>query len=178
MAQLLSAARTASLQRCPLVQPFLYLQIRGKKQVKTDKARKSRKELQKEMMRDYLKKTELEKLVCDATLKSAKKGEALDPETLNPIRKRAPVVLTKDEQERRFLMVKAWSRVQMENHKQEQVFLQGIIRNRQQALNELKRVSFPLYAKALELNPDLFPFECLAPTATPPLSGYTPPDPE
>lgn len=178
MAQWLSSVRAASLQRCPSVHTFLYLQIRGKKQAKPDKARKSRKELQKEMMRDYLKKVELEKLVRDATLKSAKKGEALDPEMLNPVRKRAPVVLAEDEQERRFLRVKAWSRLQMEKHKQDQVFLQGLVRSRQQALNELKRVSFPLYAQALALKPDLFPFECMAPAATPPLSGYTPPDPE
>ena len=125
-----------------------------------------------------MKKAELDKLVRDATLKAAKKGEALDPEMLNPIRKRAPVVLTEEEQEQRFLMVKAWSRLQMEKHKKEQIFLQGVLHCRRQALSELKRVSFPLYVKALELKPDLFPFECLGPTATPPLSGYTPPDPE
>ena len=178
MAQWLSAARTAALQRCPSVHSFLYVQIRGKKQVKPDKSRKSKRELQKEMMRDYMKKAELEKLVRDATLKAAKKGESLDPEMLNPIRKRAPVLLTEEEQERRFLLVKAWSRVQMERHKQDQAFLQGVMRCRKQALSELKRVSFPLYMKALELKLDLFPFECLGPTATPPLSGYIPPDPE
>ncbi len=49
-------------------------------------------------------------------------------------------------------------------------------RARNKALNELRKVSVPLYIKALETRTDLFPFERIGPMATPPLVGYQPPE--
>ena len=42
-------------------------------------------------MRDRMKRLELEKQLEEAVLRVAKKGEPMDPEMLNPIRKRAIV---------------------------------------------------------------------------------------
>ena len=155
---------------------LLVLTRGSKKQAK--KQKKSKKEIQREMMRDYFKKIELEKLKAAAALKAAKKGEPFDPEMLNPARKRQVVTISDKEKERRFLLVKEWSRYRMEKHKLELQHLQNLMKSRGKALRELKKVSLSLYNQALELNPSLFPFECQAPTYTPPLPTYTPPDPD
>ena len=68
-------------------------------------------------MRDHFKKLEMEKLLLEAAIKAAKKGEALDPEMLNPARKRQKVAISEEEKERRFLLVKEWSQYKMEQHK-------------------------------------------------------------
>lgn len=154
----------------------LLILTRGKKQAK--KQRKSKKEMQRDLMRDHFKKMEMEKLKLAASLKAAKKGEPLDPEMLNPARKRERVSISVKEEERRYLLIKEWSRYKMEQHKCELLYLQNLMKSRDKALRELKRISLPLYNQALELNPALFPFECQSPTYTPPLPSYTPPDPE
>lgn len=148
----------------------------GKKQAK--KQKKSKKEMQREIMRDHFKKLEMEKLLLEAAIKAAKKGEALDPEMLNPARKRQRVAIPEEEKERRFLLIKEWSRYRMEQHKQELQRLHGLKKSREKALRELKKVSLPLYNQALELNPALFPFECQPLTNTPPFPSYIPPDPD
>ena len=148
----------------------------GKKQAK--KQKKSKKETQREMMKDYFKRIEIKKLKEAAALKAAKKGEPFDPEMLNPARKRQMVKNSDKEKERRVLLVKEWSRYRMEQHKLELDHLQSLMKSRDKALRELKKVSLPLYNQALELNPNLFPFECQAPTYTPPLPAYIPPDPD
>ena len=134
--------------------------------------------MQREMMRDHFKKVEMDKLKLAAALKAAKKGEPLDPEMLNPVRKREKVSVSEEEEERRFLLVKEWSRYKMEQHKLELERLQTLMKSRDKALRELKKISLPLYNQALELNPTLFPFECQALTYTPPIVTYTPPDPD
>ena len=155
--------------------PISYIPVRGaKKQAK--KQKKTKKDIQKEMMKDYLKKRELEKLSQDAAMRAARMGEPLDPEMLNPARKRPPSSISDEEQERRFLLVKEWTRHCMEKHKQELQFLQGLVKSRERALKELKKVSPSLYLQALELNDKLFPFECQGPLATPPIPGYEPPE--
>ena len=97
---------------------------------------------------------------------------------LNPVRKREKVSVSEEEEERRFLLVKERSRYKMEQHKLELERLQTLMRSRDKALRELKKISLPLYNQALELNPTLFPFECQALTYTPPVVTYTPPDPD
>ena len=155
---------------------LLILSRGNKKQAK--KQKKSKKELHREMMKDLFKKMEMEKLLLEAAVKAAKKGETLDPEMLNPARKRQEVAIPEEEEERRFLLVKEWSCFKMEKHKQELQWLQNLRKSREKALRELKKVSIPLYNQALELNPTLFPFECQPMTRTPPLPSYTPPDPD
>lgn len=155
---------------------LLILSRGNKKQAK--KQTKSKKEVQRELMRDHFKRLEMEKLLLEAAIKAAKKGEALDPEMLNPARKRQTVVVPEEEKERRFLLVKQWSRYRMEQHKQELQRLHSLKKSRKKALRELKKVSLPLYSQALELNPALFPYECRPLTYTPPIPSYTPPDPD
>ena len=155
---------------------FLIPSRGGKKQAK--KQKKSKKEMQREMMRDHFKKLEMEKLLLEAAVKAAKKGEALDPEMLNPARKRQRVAIPEEEKERRFLLVKEWSRYRMEQHKQELQRLHSLKKSREKALRELKKVSLLLYSQALELNPVLFPYKYQPLTYTPPFPSYTPPDPD
>lgn len=160
--------------RCFTGPPIAVLQIRTKS--KQAKKVKSKKDLRKEMMKEFMKKQELEKLMQAASLRAAKMGEPFDPEMLNPARKRVPVEKTEEEKESEYLLVKEWSRYRMKKHKQELKVLGDMIASRESALRELKKVSPLLYSRALELKEDLFPYECVGPTATPPIAAYTPPD--
>ena len=88
-----------------------------------------------------MKRLELEKQLEEAVFKVAKQGEPMDPEMLNPARKRPlpkvhwnesfncvyewpyvynvcihPLQLTEDEREQEFLLVKEWSRYTMKKH--------------------------------------------------------------
>lgn len=130
------------------------------------------------MMKEFVKKQELEKLMQVTSLKAAKMGEPFDPEMLNPARKRAPVEKSLEEKENEYLLMKEWSRHQMETHKQDLKKLADMVTSRERAMRELKKLSPLLYNRALELKEDLFPYECLGPTATPPIADYVPPDPE
>lgn len=153
----------------------LVIPNRGKKSAKKKKLKKDSKQQE---IKDFVEKREMQKLLLAATLKAAKCGEPLDPEMLNPARKRSPLTLSEEEKERRTLLSKQWTRDCMERHIQELQFLQGVVRSRTKALSELRKVSQYLYSKALELQPDLFPFDCTGPTTTPPLPNYVPPDPD
>lgn len=150
------------------------VQVRGKKQQK--KPAKTKKDAKREMMKEYFKQLELKQVMEEASLRAAKHGEPLDPEMLNPARKRAPASISPEERERRFLVVKEYSRYCMEKHKKELALLQGILQARRKALLELKKISFPLYQQALELSQDLLPFTHTGPTTTPPIPNYQPPE--
>ena len=149
--------------------------VRGKKQ-QAQKQKKTKKDIRREMMKEYMKKMEMEKLTQQIAMKAAKRGEPLDPEMLNPAKKRPPPSVSEEERERRFLLVKEWTRDHMERHKQDLQFLQGVVRSREKALRELWKVSPQLYLQALELNPKLFPFDRQGPTATLPIPSYEPPE--
>ena len=153
---------------------FGFVPSRGKKN-QPSKVKK-KKDLQREMIKDLLKKKELQQLVKGAALRAAKSGGPLDPEMLNPARKRAAPTLGEAEKEERFLLVKEWTRYKMARHKEELVLLQGMRESRAKALRELRRVSHSLHDRALDLNPRLFPFERSGPTRTPPIAGYVPPE--
>ena len=129
----------------------------------------------REMIKEYMKRMELQKELEEATIRVAKKGEPMDPEMLNPARKRPPVELSDEEKEQKILLVKRWTRYNMEEHKAQLQQLQGMMDSRRRALRELKKVSLPLYQQALDLRTNLFPFEWTGPPATPPLPGYDPP---
>ena len=149
------------------------LQVRGKKQQKKKAAVKSGK---REAMKEYVRQQELKQVREEAALRAARHGEPLDPEMLNPARKRPPAEVLEEERERRFLLVKEYSRYRMEQHKRELGLLQAAMAARRRALLELRKISLPLYLQALELTQDLFPFSHSGPTATPPIPGYIPPD--
>ena len=167
----LSLLTGRKLMPSPLLVP-----LRGKKSAK--KQKKVKKDLKLQEMKDFVKRREMQKLLESASLKAAVKGEPFDPEMLNPARKRPPPTLTSEERENRVLLYKEWTRHKMEENTKQMHLLRGMVKSREKALGELKSVSPTLHAKALELNPDLFPLECKGPTHTPPIPTYVPPDPE
>jgi len=128
--------------------------------------------------KDFALRREVERMLKMACEKTAKRGEPLDPEMLNPERVRSPPELTEEERERRVLLLKRWQKVTTKKHRQEHKLLHEAMLMRRKALQELKKVSLPLYSKALELNPNLFPFDWCGPTNTPPIPGYRPPEPD
>ncbi len=97
----MSITLTLSVGRLrPLWYPLIA--IRGKKKV-AKKQKKTKKDMQKygvfhdvfvydfffrEAIKDKMKRLELEKQLEDAVLRVAKQGEPMDPEMLNPLRKR------------------------------------------------------------------------------------------
>lgn len=154
--------------------PTFFPPVRGKKQQKKSAVKKNKK---REEMKEYVKQLELQQIREEAAMRAAKHGEPLDPEILNPARKRTRgPEITEEEKERRVLLVKEYTRHCMKRHKQELILLQGMMTARHRALDELRKISFPLYSQALELSNDLFPFSHSGPTATPPIPGYIPPD--
>ncbi len=169
-------ARLQLLTERNFLPSFLLVPFRGKKSAKKQKKAKKDQKLQE--MKDFVKRRELQKLLESASLKAAVKGEPFDPEMLNPARKRPPPTLSVSERESRILLYKKWSRYQMQKNIEQLQLLRGMMKSREKALRELKNISPFLHSKALELNPDLFPLECRAPTQTPPIPSYVPPDPE
>lgn len=170
------AARLQPLVERSMLPSALLIPFRTKKSAK--KQKKMKKDPKMVEMKEYAKRMEIQKMMLSATLKAVKKGEPLDAEMLNPARKRSPPTLPKEEKDRRYLLAKEWSRFQMRRHTQELQLLRGLTQSREKALTELKKVSSSLHFQALELNSDLFPFQCRGPTVTPPILSYAPPDPD
>ncbi len=139
---------------------------------------KNKKDMRREIMKEFVKKQELDKLMQTTSLKAAKMGEPFDPEMLNPARKRAPVEKSPEKKESEYLLIKEWSRYRMEEHKRDLQRLTDMVVSREKAMKELRKLSPLLYDRALELKEGLFPYECVGPTATPPIVHYVPPDPE
>lgn len=169
-------ARLHFLTRKHITPPSLLLPSRGKG--KSARPKKIKKDSRIQEMKDYVKRTEMRKLMMSAAMKAAKRGEPLDPEMLNPARKRAPSTLSYEEKDKRVLLTKEWSRYQMQKELKRSQLLRGMVKSREEALKELEKVSSSLYFKALELNPVLFPLEFKAPSETPSIPSYIPPDPE
>lgn len=143
---------------------------------KAKKQKKSRKDLQREMHKEHLKKLEAERAYHEALMKVAKRGEPLDAEMLNPSRKRPRPNISEEEQEKRHLLIKEWTRYTMEQQKREHGRLRGMVESRERALKELKRLSLPLYLQATQLRTGVLPFERTGPPHTPPIAGYEPPE--
>lgn len=102
----------------------------------------------------------------------------LNPALLEATRIRKPVKLSYEEQERRTLLLKEWSRYKMKQHKEELQRIQELQRCREEALKELKKTSLFLYHEAIKVNHDFFPIQFKGPTETPPIPGYMAPDME
>ena len=102
----------------------------------------------------------------------------LNPALLEAPRIRKPVKLSYEEQERRTLLLKEWSRYKMKQHKEELQRIQELQRCREEALKELKKTSLFLYHEAIKVNHDFFPIQFKGPTETPPIPGYMAPDME
>jgi len=131
---------------------------------------------EKEMQRRKVKVAEAQKEMQFVAMKIGCIGEPLDPELLNPERKRNPPVISNEEELRRTLLLKQWSRELMSQHKQQLQQLQGMVRCRDKAMRELKKVSPTLYEQALEPEPSMLTFSAKGPTETPPLGNYIPPE--
>lgn len=136
------------------------------------KMRERERELQKRkhLMEEAQKEKEF------AALKMAVIGEPLDPELLNPARKRNPPAVSKEEHMHRTLVMKQWTRELMAQHKKQLRQLQVMLNCRDKAMRELKKVSTSLYEQALEPEPTLLSFSSTGPTETPPLNNYIPPE--
>ena len=106
--------------------------------------------------------------------------EENDPELLKPERQRPRSSDDRSEEEttRRFLLVKDWSRYQMEKHKEDMAYFRSVAKCRLKALKELRRVSEELYEKAMTLDKNILPLERVGPSETPPLAQYVAPDAE
>lgn len=136
------------------------------------KMRERERELQKRkhLMEEAQKEKEF------AAVKMAVIGEPLDPELLNPARKRSPPVINEKEKVRRTLIMKQWTRELMTQHKNQLQQLQAMLRCRDKAMRELEKVSSSLYEQAMEPEPALLSFSSTGPTETPPLNNYIPPE--
>ena len=140
--------------------------------------------IQKAKMRDRERESQKRKHIMEETQKEkeffASKmaiiGEPLDPELLNPTRKRNPPVISKEEQVRRTMVMKQWTRELMQQHKKQLQQLHLMLKCRDKAMRELKKVSLSLYEQAMEPEPTLLTFSSTGPTETPPLNNYIPPE--
>ncbi|EDV24008.1 39S ribosomal protein L40, mitochondrial [Trichoplax sp. H2] len=102
----------------------------------------------------------------------------VDSKWLKEDRKRNIQNNNPEEEERRILLLKEWSRYKMNQHRSDLIKFQDIYKSRNQALLQLKVLSPSLYAKALQADPQLFPYQCNGPTFTPPIAGYDQPEAE
>ncbi|XP_020625730.1 39S ribosomal protein L40, mitochondrial-like [Orbicella faveolata] len=106
----------------------------------------------------------------------------IDPESLlnaallEASRQRHPLEVSPEEQERRILLLKEWSRHKMQQHKEDLQRVQELERCREEALKELKKSSLHLYEQAIQVGGDLFPLQFKGPTETPPIADYMAPD--
>ena len=85
-------------------------------------------------------------------------------------------VVDGEEQEKRVLLLKEWSRFRNRKHRDELKKLQEIISTRELALRELKKVSLWHYEEAIKTDESLFPLNLQGPTETPPVVDYIAPD--
>ena len=72
----------------------------------------------------------------------------LNPALLDASRLRTPIKLSPEEQERRTLLLKEWSRYKMKQHKEELQRVQELERYGEEALKELKKSSLYLCHEA------------------------------
>lgn len=100
----------------------------------------------------------------------------LDPALMESSRKRQVSKLSPEVTEERILLSKDWARYCMKDHREELNKLQVRARSRQDALNELKRISVNLYDEAIKVNRTIYPLVLNGPVETPSFTDYVPPD--
>ena len=144
------------------------------KQLLIQKAKMRERERELQKRKHLLEEAQKEKEF--AASRMAVIGEPLDPELLNPARKRNPPVISEEEQVQRTLVMKQWTRELMYQHKKQLQQLQLMLYCRDKAMRELRKVSLSLYEQAMEPEPALLSFSSTGPTETPPLNDYIPPE--
>ena len=74
----------------------------------------------------------------------------LNPALLDASGLRTPIKLSPEEQERRTLLLKEWSRYKMKQHKEDLQRVQELERCGEEALKELKKSSLHLYHESIK----------------------------
>ncbi|KAI6647581.1 39S ribosomal protein L40, mitochondrial-like [Oopsacas minuta] len=118
---------------------------------------------------------EAKKVHC---MKIALRGEALDPEALNPIRKRPLKVYTPEEIDQQITIKKEWS--SYKNRQSAETFrqLNNLLKSRIKAMRELKKASPALYEATLRADPEAcLPIEIDPIPEYPAREGYEAPEP-
>ncbi|PIK60754.1 putative 39S ribosomal protein L40, mitochondrial-like [Apostichopus japonicus] len=96
----------------------------------------------------------------------------VDRALLDEARKRDLPEIPPEEQERRALLLKRWSKFKFAQHVTETRLIEGAIKAQEKALNELRTESEELYQQAIKTDNSLFPLEGVGPTHTPAIDGF------
>lgn len=100
----------------------------------------------------------------------------VDLSLLESTRKRQITVFPAEAKEVRILLSKEWAKHKMKSYREEHCKLQVRNGSRQDALNELKKISLNLYNEAVKVNRIVYPLILNGPVETPPCTGYVAPD--
>ena len=166
----------------PLAYPLLQLRFmsspkpksmaRPKEKVDKQKHSRSQKRDRKSEQQQVLQ-DEAKKVHC---MQIAFKGDALDPEALNPERKRPPTEYTQEELDRQAVLLKEWSTLKHKQAAKMYRELTALKNSRIRAMIELKKESPFHYYQALKEELQL-PIEIAPIPEFPPIEGYEPPEP-
>ncbi|XP_034238812.1 39S ribosomal protein L40, mitochondrial [Thrips palmi] len=133
-------------------------------------------------VRDERKKRKIEKEIkrlqkFTATLKPIEEQQLpLHIQDEYEQRQRPETKLTPEEDERRALLMKQWSRHRALEHKADVRMIERIQYSQQLALDKLREESEELYQAAIKIDAALVPVTIKGPTVTPPLREYDSPD--
>lgn len=94
------------------------------------------------------------------------------------IRKRPPVVHSKDQLEDRIITMKQWAKYKHDEHFFNLQVINDLEYSQQRALNELREVSEDLYQAAIEIDESFLPYKLTGPVETPPIENHSSPDGE
>lgn len=129
-----------------------------------------------------------ELMIRERLKKKLKKLEKVPPELIpiedfivpskcmDETRTRSPPAISFEENERRALLLKEWSRYKQEQHMAEKKAVESALEAQSEALEELRLSSHELYLAALKPDISLFPFTHNGPAHTPPKTKYEAPD--
>lgn len=129
-----------------------------------------------------------ELMIRERLKKKLKKLEKVPPELIpiedfiiptkcmDEARTRSPPSISFEENERRALLLKEWSRYKQEQHMAEKKAVESALEAQREALEELRLSSHELYVAALKPDLSLFPFNHNGPAHTPPKTKYEAPD--
>lgn len=96
----------------------------------------------------------------------------IDRSLLDASRKRAVPEISEEEQEKRALLQKEWSKYRFDQHVKETRLIEDFLKSQEKALKELQSESEELYQQAIKVDNSLFPYEAIGPTYTPPIKDF------
>ncbi|KAG9331350.1 hypothetical protein JZ751_019349 [Albula glossodonta] len=139
--------------------------------MKKKKVDPKREQLRRERLKKKLKKLERvppELIPIEDFMPSAK--------YLDETRIRSLPQLPEEENERRALLLKEWSRYKQAQHKAEMNAIEQALEAQREALKELRLESEELYRAAIRPDPTLLPFQHQGPSYTPAKDNYQAPE--